>query len=151
MLLVRADWLGRRWFYNYIHLQASSVARNSITFQLITTDKVLFGAIFLNCVVHTYSRIHLGVGESGGYLPQRFAPRQTSATIHLHLSEQLLIIRLFYVHLCGKRETADFCLSLNLWVILLELVSLLWKMITFPWAHYDNICSKEMISSLLIL
>ena len=58
-----------------------------ITFQLITTNKVLFGAIFSNRVLHTYSRIHLGVSESGGYLPQRFAPRQIPTTIHLHLSE----------------------------------------------------------------
>ena len=30
--------------------------------------------------------------NSGGYLPRRFAARQISTTIHLHLNEQLLIV-----------------------------------------------------------
>ena len=38
MLLARADWLARRWLYNYNHLRASNGARNLFTlFQSITT------------------------------------------------------------------------------------------------------------------
>ena len=29
VLLVHADWLARRWLYDYIHLQAKSAAQNS--------------------------------------------------------------------------------------------------------------------------
>ena len=39
------------------------------------------------CVVYTKTMIHLSVGESGGYLPRRFAIRQISTTIHLHFGE----------------------------------------------------------------
>ena len=39
-------------------------------FQFIVTDKVVFGTIFSTCVVYTKTIIiHLGVSESGGYLP----------------------------------------------------------------------------------
>ena len=38
-------------------------------FGLIVTDKVVFGAIYLTCVISTMTIIHLGVVESGGYLP----------------------------------------------------------------------------------
>ena len=58
------------------------------------TDKVVFGTIFSICVVYikTTIIIHLGVGESGGYLPCRFVAGQISTTIHLYLGEQSLLI-----------------------------------------------------------
>jgi len=43
--------------------------QKSITFQLNVTDKVVRSAIFSTCVVCTKTIIHLGVAESGGYLP----------------------------------------------------------------------------------
>ena len=43
-------------------------------------------------MVYTKAIIHLSVGESGGYLPRRFATRQISTTIHLHFGEELLNI-----------------------------------------------------------
>ena len=51
------------------------------------TNKLVFGANFSTCVVYTKIVIHLGVGESGGYLPRRFASRQISTTIYLQLNE----------------------------------------------------------------
>ena len=47
-------------------------------------------------MVYTKTIIHLSVGESGGYLPRRFAARQISTTIHLHFGEQLLLIMAEY-------------------------------------------------------
>ena len=52
------------------------------------TNKVAFWAVsYSACVVYTKTIIHLSVGESGGYLPRRFAARQISTTIHLHFGE----------------------------------------------------------------
>ena len=64
-------------------------SKKSIIFQLIVTDKVVFGAIYSTCVIYTKTTIiiHLGVSESGGYLPCHFMARQISTTIHHHLSE----------------------------------------------------------------
>ena len=42
--------------------------QKSIICQLNVTDKTVRGAIFSTCVVYTKTIIHLGVGESGGYL-----------------------------------------------------------------------------------
>ena len=42
--------------------------QKSIIFQLNVTDKAVRGAIFSSCVVYTKTIIHLGIGESGGYL-----------------------------------------------------------------------------------
>ena len=40
----------------------------------IVTNKVtLWAASYSACVVYTKTIIHLSVGESGGYLPRRFA------------------------------------------------------------------------------
>ena len=38
-------------------------------FHLILTDEIVFGAIFPIPVVYTKTIIHLGFGESSGYLP----------------------------------------------------------------------------------
>ena len=35
----------------------------------------LWAASYSACVVYTKTIIHLGVGESGGYLPRRFGAR----------------------------------------------------------------------------
>ena len=42
-------------------------------------------------VVYTKTIIHLSVGESGRYLPRRFAARQISTTIQLHFSEYIIV------------------------------------------------------------
>ena len=47
--------------------------------------------LFSTCVVYTKTIVQLGVGESGGYLPRRFAAGQISTTVQLHLSEELSI------------------------------------------------------------
>ena len=57
----------------------------------VVTAKVVFGDIFSTYMVYTETIIiiiHLGVGESGEYLPHCFAAWQISTTIHLHHSEQ---------------------------------------------------------------
>ena len=61
--------------------------QKSIIFQVFVKDKVVFGTIFSTSVVHTKTIIHLGVSESGGYLPCHFAAQQLSTNIHLHLNE----------------------------------------------------------------
>ena len=54
--------------------------------------KLFFGPLvdpsYSACVVYTKTIIHLSVGESGGYLPRRFAALQISTTIiHHHFGE----------------------------------------------------------------
>ena len=63
VFLARADWLARWWFYIYIHLRASSDARNSKNVKVkvkVTdkvTDKVVFGAIFRNlCSIQLFQK-----------------------------------------------------------------------------------------------
>ena len=73
--------------YSLPRIKRRSKLQNSIIFQFIVTDKVVFGAIFSTCVVYTKTIIHLSVGESGGYLPRCFASRQISTTVHLHFGE----------------------------------------------------------------
>ena len=47
-----------------------------MVFVAIFSQKVtLWAASYSACVVHTKTIIHLSVGESGGYLPRRFAAR----------------------------------------------------------------------------
>ena len=59
-----------------------------MVFVAIFSQKVtLWAASYSACVVHTKTIIHLSVGESGGYLPRRFAARQISTTIHFHFGK----------------------------------------------------------------
>ena len=58
-----------------IEHRATRETQKSIIFQFNVTDKVIIGAIFSNCVVYNKTIIHLGVGESGGCLPRRFAAK----------------------------------------------------------------------------
>ena len=56
MLFARADWLTRIWVYKYIHLRASSDARNSKnrSFPSVCFHRwIRFGAIYSTCVVYT--------------------------------------------------------------------------------------------------
>ena len=59
---------------------------------IVTNEVALWAASYSACVVYTKTIIHLSVGESGGYLPCRFATWYISTTIHLHFSEELLNI-----------------------------------------------------------
>ena len=54
--------------------------------------KLLFGSLVIQLVWYILKQllltiIHPSVGESGGYLPRRFAAQQISTTIHLHFGE----------------------------------------------------------------
>ena len=51
--------------------------------------KLLFGPLVIQLVWYNTKTIIilLSVGESGVYLPRRFAARQVSTTIHLHFGE----------------------------------------------------------------
>ena len=63
-------------------------ARSLAFVGIFFTNKVtLWAASSSACVVYTKTIIHLSVGESGGYLPRRFAAWQISTTIHLHFGE----------------------------------------------------------------
>ena len=75
--------------YSPLSIDQGAKLKKSIIFQLTFPDKVVFGPIFSTFVVYTRTIIivHLGVAESGGYLPRRLAARQISTTIQLHLSE----------------------------------------------------------------
>ena len=55
---------------------------------LLQVNLFLKAASYSACVVYTKTVImHRSVGESGGYLPRRFAARQILTTIHLHFGE----------------------------------------------------------------
>ena len=55
---------------------------------ILLQTKLLFGPLFIQLMWYTLKTIiHLSVGESGGYLPHRFAALQISTTIHLHFGE----------------------------------------------------------------
>ena len=55
---------------------------------ILSQIKLLFGPLVIQLVWYILKTIiHLSVGESGGYLPRRFAARQISTTIHLHFGE----------------------------------------------------------------
>ena len=70
-----------------IHLQATGEKQNGFCCYIFTKKVILWAASYTACVVYSKTIIHLSVGESGGYLPRRFAARQVSTTIHLHFSE----------------------------------------------------------------
>ena len=62
--------------------------KNKMAFVAIFSQiKLLWATSYSACVVYTKTIIHLSVGESGGYLPRRFAAQQISTTIHLHFGE----------------------------------------------------------------
>ena len=55
----------------------------SIISQLIVTDKVVFGAIYLTCGVYTKTIIHFGVGESGGRTVLSFSPPHSADVLNV--------------------------------------------------------------------
>ena len=55
--------------YSPPRIKQRAKLQKSIIFQFIIAGKVVIGAIFSNFVVYTKTIIHLGVGESCGYLP----------------------------------------------------------------------------------
>ena len=70
-----------------IHLRAAEEKQNGFCRYIVTNKVTLLAASYSACVVYTKTIIHLSVGESGGYLPRRFAAQQISTTIHLHFGE----------------------------------------------------------------
>ena len=67
-----------------IHLRAAEEKQNGFCRYIFTNKVTLTAASYPACMVYTKTIIHLSVGESGGYLPRRFAALQISTTIHLH-------------------------------------------------------------------
>jgi len=47
--------------------------------------------------------------NTGGYLPPHFAAQQISTTIHLHLSEQLLMIRFTFIFVAKEKRRTFAC------------------------------------------
>ena len=70
-----------------IHLRAAERKQNGFCRYIFTNKVTLWAASYSACVVYTKTINHLSVGESGGYLPRRFAAQQISTTIHLHFGE----------------------------------------------------------------
>ena len=58
-----------------IHLRAAGEKQNGFCQYIFTKKVTLWAASYSACVVYTKTIIHLGVGESGAYLPRRFAAR----------------------------------------------------------------------------
>ena len=68
--------------------QAAEEKHNGFCRYIVTSKVTLGAASYSACVVYTKTVImHRSVGESGGYLPRRFAARQIPTTIHLHFGE----------------------------------------------------------------
>ena len=85
----RARWLASLEVISQVLFTSEQPKKNKIAFVAIFSQiKVtLWAASYSASVVYTKTIIHLSVGESGGYLPRRFAARQISTTIHLHFGE----------------------------------------------------------------
>ena len=84
VLFTHSDWLTWRWLASTIHLRTAGLRDFKISDCL--SQKITFWcANYSACVVYTETIIHLSVSESDGYLPQYFAARKISTTIHLHL------------------------------------------------------------------
>ena len=82
----RARWLASSEVISQVLFTSEQPKKNKMAFvDILSQVNLLFGP--LACVVYTKTIIHLSVGESGGYLPRRFAARQISTTIHLHFGE----------------------------------------------------------------
>ena len=58
-----------------IHLRAAEEKQNGFCWYIVTNKVTLWVTSDSACVVYTKTIIHLSVGESGGYLPRRFAAR----------------------------------------------------------------------------
>jgi len=77
-----------------------------IIFLFTAADVVVFGAIYSICVVYSKTIvIHLGVGESGGYLPA------ITTTIHLNLSLIIVYINTPFFLLKEKNHTIVHCMN----------------------------------------
>ena len=56
-----------------IHLRAAEEKQNGCCRFIVTNKVTLWAASYSACVVDTKTIIHLSVGETGRYLPRRFA------------------------------------------------------------------------------
>ena len=56
-----------------IHLRASEGKQNGFCRYTVTNKVTLWAASYSACVIYTKTITHLSVGESGAYLPRRFA------------------------------------------------------------------------------
>ena len=85
----RARWLASLEVISQVLFTSEQPKKNKIAFVAIFSQikVILWAASYSASVVYTKTIIHLSVGESGGYLPRRFAARQISTTIHLHFGE----------------------------------------------------------------
>ena len=85
----RTRWLASSEVISQVLFTSEQPKKNKMAFVGILSQIkfALWAASYSACVVYTETIIHLSVGESGGYLPRRFAARQISTTIHLHFGE----------------------------------------------------------------
>ena len=58
-----------------IHLRATGEKQNGFCRYIFTKKVTLWAASYTACVVYTKTIIYRNVGESGAYLPRRFAAR----------------------------------------------------------------------------
>ena len=52
-------------------------------FAKVSEEKIKTAFFYLSDLLNTKTTIPLRVGEGGGYIPQRFASRYISTTVHL--------------------------------------------------------------------
>ena len=86
----RARWLASSEVISQvrtIHLRAAEEKQNGFCRYIVANKVAFWAASYSACVVYTKTIIHRSGGESGGYLPLRFAAQQLSTTIHLPFGE----------------------------------------------------------------
>ena len=72
----RARWLASSEVISQVLFTSEQPKKTKMAYVGILSQKVtLWAASYSACVVYTKTIIHLGVGESGVYLPRRFAAR----------------------------------------------------------------------------
>ena len=82
----RPRWLASSEVISQVLFTSEQPKQSQMAFVAIFSQiKLLFEPLAIQLV--WYILKHLSVGESGGYLPRRFATRQISTTIHLHFGE----------------------------------------------------------------
>ena len=86
----RARWLASSEVISQvrtIHLRAAEEKQNGFCRYIVANKVAFWAASYAACVVFTKTITHQSGGESGIYLPRRFAAQQISTTIHLHFGE----------------------------------------------------------------
>ena len=72
----RVRWLASSEVISQVLFTSEQAMKNKMAFDgILSKIKLLFGPLIIQLVWYIYTKtiIHLSVGESGGYLPRRFA------------------------------------------------------------------------------